>query len=185
MSSLRRYWVLFRHRHARVHFGKGVHLGPGFSLHIPEDGGFFVGPDVEFRRGFRAEVLGAGDIKIGAGTVFTYDVVMQCTTTIAIGKRCTFAQAALVIDGQHRFRELDRPMSEQGFDYSPVRIGDDAAIMAKSTIMADVGERAFVGAGAVLTRPAPAYCVVVGVPARVIDYFGPPGGEPTELAPHR
>ena len=182
MSSLRRWWVLLRHRHAHVRFLGPVRIGPGFSLHIPNGGTFIVGPDVEFRRGFRAEVFGDGRITIGEGTVFTYDVIMQCSTTIDVGAHCTFAQSALVIDGQHRFRDLDRPMSEQGFEFTPVRIEDDAAVMAKATVMADVGRRAFVGAGAVVTRPAPAYCVCVGVPARPIDYFGPPGGEPAELA---
>ena len=47
--------------------------------------------------------------------------------------------------------------------------------------MADIGKRAFIGAGAVVTRPIPAYTVAIGAPARPIEYFGPPGGEPEEL----
>jgi acetyltransferase-like isoleucine patch superfamily enzyme len=185
MSTLRRWWVLLRHRHAHVRFLGPVYLGPGFSLHIPDGGTFVVGPGVEFRRGFRAEVLGDGRVTIGPGTVFTYYVVLQCSTSIDIGSNCTFAQAATVIDGQHRFRDLDRPMSEQGFDFTPIRIQNDAAIMAKATVMADVERRAFVGAGAVVTQPAPAYCVSVGVPARPVDYFGPAGGAPPDLAAGR
>ena len=119
---------------------------------------------------------------IGSDTSFTYSVVIQCSTTIEIGERCTFAQSAILLDGQHRFRDLTRPMREQGFDFQPVRIHDDASIMSKCTVMADVGERAFVGANAVVTKPIPAFTVAVGVPARPIDYFGPPGQEPAELA---
>jgi acetyltransferase-like isoleucine patch superfamily enzyme len=47
--------------------------------------------------------------------------------------------------------------------------------------MADIGTRAFIGANAVVSRPVPAYTVAVGAPARPIEYFGPPGGEPPEL----
>ena len=178
MSALRRRWVLLRHPHADIRFEGPVYLGPGFSLHIPHGGAFVVGPGVEFRRGFRAEVEGRGRITIGAGSICTYYVLMQCSTTIDVGERCMFGQSTIVVDGQHRFRDLDRPMLEQGYDFAPVRIGDDATITTKCTIMADVGRRAFVGANAVVTRPVPDYCVAVGVPARVVEYFGPPGGEP-------
>jgi acetyltransferase-like isoleucine patch superfamily enzyme len=174
MSRLRESWVRFRNPHATIVLGKGTYLGPGFSLHMPWGGMFLVGDRVEFRRNFRAE-FGAPEarISIGAGSVCTYDVLMQCTTSIDVGERCMFGQATIVIDGNHRFRDLDRPMLEQGYDFRPIHIGDDATVTSKCTIMADIGTRAFVGANAVVTRPIPAYSVAVGVPARVVDYFGP------------
>ena len=183
MSALRKRWVLLRHPHADISFAPNVYLGPGFSLHMPHGGAFHVGSGVEFRRGFRAEVEGGGRITFGPDSVCTYYVLMQCTTVIEVGARCMFGQSTIVVDGQHRFRDLEKPMLEQGYDFTPVRIGDDATLTSKCTVMADVGERAFVGAGAVVTRPVPAYTVAIGAPARPIDYFGPPGGEPPELAP--
>jgi acetyltransferase-like isoleucine patch superfamily enzyme len=179
MSWLRRRWVLLRHPHADIRFTGPVYLGPGFSLHIPHGGSFIVGPGVEFRRGFRAEVE-HGRITIGEGSVFTYYVLMQCSTSIEVGKRCMFGQSTIIVDGNHRFRDLDRPMLEQGYDFTPVRIGDDATVTTKCTIMADVGERAFIGANSVVTRPVPPFTVAVGAPAKPIEYFGP---EPTRDAP--
>ena len=181
-SAARKRWVLLRHPHATVRFEGPCYLGPGFSLHIPGGGTFIAGPGVEFRRGFRAEVQGDGRITIGAGSVCTYHVLMQCSTSIDIGERCMFGQSTIVVDGNHRFRDLDRPMLAQGYDFRPVRIEDDATITTKCTIMANVGRRAFVGANAVVTSDVPAYCVAVGAPARPVDYFGPPGSEPPELA---
>jgi acetyltransferase-like isoleucine patch superfamily enzyme len=173
MSWLRKRWVLLRHPHAEIRFEGQAYLGPGFSLHIPKSGAFVVGDGVEFRRGFRAELEG-GRITIGAGTVFTYDVLIQCSTTIEIGEGCIFAQSAIILDGNHRFRDLDTPILDQGYDLAPVRIGNGAMISSKCTVMADVGERAVVGANAVVTRPVPAFTVAAGVPAREIEYFGPP-----------
>jgi acetyltransferase-like isoleucine patch superfamily enzyme len=181
-SALRKRWVLFRHPHADIRFGPGVYLGPGFSLHIPGPGTFVAGPNVEFRRGFRAEVIGEGRIEIGAGSVFTYYVLMQCTTSIEVGQRCMFGQSTIVIDGNHRFRDLTKPMLDQGYDFKPLRIEDDATVTTKCTIIGNLGTRCFVGANTVVTRDIPPYCVAAGVPARVLDYFGPPGGEPPELA---
>src|SRR5947209_20174437 len=60
MSWFRKRWVLLRHPHADIRFGRGVYLGPRFSLFIPNEGSFIVGDGVEFRRDFRAEVSGRG-----------------------------------------------------------------------------------------------------------------------------
>jgi acetyltransferase-like isoleucine patch superfamily enzyme len=183
MSALRKRWAILRHPRAEIRFGDDVYVGPGFSLHIPDRGSFIVGDGVEFRRGFRAEIEGAGRITFGAGTHCTYYVLMQCTTSIDIGERCQFGQTTILLDGQHRFRDINKPMLEQGYDFHPLRIEDDATITTKCTIMADVGTRAFIGANSVVTRPIPPYTVAVGAPARPIDYFGPPGQEPEELRP--
>lgn len=182
MSWLRRRWVVFRNPRARIEFQGPVYLGPGFSLHMPHGGSFVVGPGVEFRRGFRAELAGPESrIAIGGGSVFTYDVIVQCGASIEVGEHCMFGQATLLVDGNHRFRELDRPMLQQGYDLRPLRLADHVTVTTKCTIMASIGERTFVGANSVVTRDLPAYCVAVGVPARVIDYFGPAGQEPAEL----
>jgi len=180
-SWLRKQWVLIRHPHANIRFGRDVYLGPGFSLFIPGEGSFIVGDRVEFRRGFRAEVAGNGRVTIGTETVFTYSVLIQCSTTIDIGERCQFGQTTILVDGQHRFKDTTRPMLEQGYDFQPLTIEDDAVITSKCTIMHNVGRRAFIGANSVVTKPIPPYTVAVGAPARPVDYFGPPGGEPAEL----
>lgn len=182
MSELRARWVIFRHPHAEIRFGPGTYLGPGFSLHIPGAGAFVTGAGVELRRGFRAEIWDGGRIVLGAGTVCTYYVLMQCSSEIVVGERCQFGQSTIVIDGQHRFRDVSRPMIEQGYDIEPIHVADDVTVTTKCTIMASLGERAFLGANSVVTRPIPAYTVAVGAPARPIDYFGPPGAEPDELA---
>jgi acetyltransferase-like isoleucine patch superfamily enzyme len=181
MSWLRMQWVLLRHPHADVRFGRDVYIGPGFSLHIPGQGAFVVGDRVEFRRGFRAEIHGGGRVTIGNDSRFTYNVLIQCTTTIDIGERCMLGQSTILLDGQHRFRDLSQPMLDQGLDFQPLRIGDDATVTTKCSVMADVGTRAFVGANSVISKPIPPYTVAVGAPAKPIDYFGPPGGEPEEL----
>jgi acetyltransferase-like isoleucine patch superfamily enzyme len=183
-SWLRKRWVLLRNPQADIRFEGPVYLGPGFSLHMPHGGTFVVGPGVEFRRGFRAEIGPNGRVSIGAGSYLTYDVIIACSTSVEIGARCGLAQSTFVADGNHRYQDLDAPFLSQGYDFRPIRIADDVQIHAKCTIVNSIGTRSVIGANAVVTRPIPPYCMAAGVPARVLDYFGPPGQEPEELSSH-
>src|SRR5436305_13616785 len=85
-SWLRKRWVILRHPQADIRVGQHTYLGPRFSLFMPCEGSFIVGDSVEFRRDFRAEVSGNGRVTIDSGTVFTYSVLIQSTTTIDIGE---------------------------------------------------------------------------------------------------
>jgi acetyltransferase-like isoleucine patch superfamily enzyme len=66
-----------------------------------------------------------------------------------------------------------------------VHIEDDAQIHSLCTIVNSIGRRAVIGANSVVTRPVPPYTLAVGAPARPIEYFGPPGERPPELADAR
>lgn len=172
-SATRRMIVKATHHHCHVEFRGPVRLGPGFQLLIPDAGTFIVGAGVDFRSGFTCEIVGSGRVEIGAGTSFTSNVLIQCSTSILIGERCGFGQSVLIVDGYHRYRDPDVHWLDQGYDYRPIRIGDGAGVSDKCTIQADVGERAMVASGSVVNRPIPAYCLAVGAPARVVSYFGP------------
>lgn len=180
-STARRILVQATHLHCRVEFQGPVYIGPGFSLFVPNNGSLIVGAGVQFRHGFVCEIHGDGVVRIGAESIFTNHALVQCTTTIDIGEQCVFAQSPMIVDGNHRFRDLDVPMLDQGYDFRPIRIGKGALVLSKCTVTNDIGERAVIGANSVVSRPIPPYCVAVGAPARVISYFGPPELRPSEL----
>jgi len=57
--------------------------------------------------------------------------------------------------------------------YSKTRVGKGASVGANATIVCghDIGEFAFIGAGAVVTKTVPAYALVVGNPAKQIGWM--------------
>ena len=58
--------------------------------------------------------------------------------------------------------------------YTKTHVGKGASIGANATIVCghDIGEYAFIGAGAVVTKTIPAYALVVGNPAKHIGWVG-------------
>ena len=179
-SNLRRFMIKITHTHATVEL-KDVYLGPGFHLEIPDHGSLICAPGVQFRRGFVCEIGGNGRVEIGAGTVFTSDALVQCSTLIKIGERCGFGQATFIVDGNHRFRDHTKHWLDQGDNFREIHIGDGVAVNTKCTVINDIGDHAVIGANSVVSRPVPAYCVAVGAPARVVEYFGPPELKPEGL----
>lgn len=172
------------HRHCRVVFHGPVFLGPGFNLMIPGRGSLEIGAGVEFRRGFTCEIAGTGRVTIGDGTVFTYDTIIQCSTSIDIGERCMIGRA-LLADGNHRFKDPSMPVAAQGYDFRPVTIGDETLITTHAVVTASVGRRSFVAANSVVTSPMPDFSLIGGSPGRVLEYYGPPEADPTCVTPPR
>lgn len=181
-SRLRLLETRATHRHCTVRFHGPAYLGPGFTLMIPGRGTLEVGPGVEFRRGFTCEIAGTGRVTIGAGTVFTYDTIIQCSTSVDIGERCMIGRA-LIADGNHRFRDPHLPVAEQGYDFRPITIGDETLVTTHAVVTASIGRRAFVAANAVVTRPMPDFALIGGAPARVLDHYGPDDHDPETLSP--
>ena len=180
-SDLRRIAITATHGHATVEFRGPVRLGPGFALDMPDGGTFIVGSGVDFRRGFVCEIGGSGRVSIGDGSVFTSHALVQCSTSIDIGRRCIFGQSLLIADGNHRWRDPSQHLLDQGYDFRPISIADGAVVMTKSTVQASIGERAIVAAHSLVTRPVPAYTLVGGTPARPLEYFGPDELRPESL----
>ena len=65
-----------------------------------------------------------------------------------------------------------RSFIQRKSEYRATRVGRGASIGANATIVCghDIGEYAFVGAGAVVTKDVPPYALVVGNPARRVGF---------------
>ena len=179
LSELRKAWVIFRHPHTNLVFKGRVHIGRGFSLHMPSPAStLIIGDNVEFRQGVRIELIDAARVVIGDNCSLTNNVLIQCIGSIEIGEGTGIGQSCAIFDGNHRYRDPSVSFMTQGFDLRAIKIGKECGILTKTTIVNDIGDRCMIGANSVVAKPIPSYCVAAGVPAKVIDYFGPPGEEP-------
>lgn len=127
------------------------------------------------RRRYRA--LG---VEIGLYSYGCFDLA-RVPAGVTIGRYCSFAPTAQIFLRNHGIEFIgltaylynetlgvvDRSMQP----YAELAIGDDVWIGHNATLLPQVGtvgRGAVIAAGAIVTRPVPAYAIVAGNPARVV-----------------
>ena len=107
------------------------------------------------------------NVVVSPGVKLGRNVKVQNNVSIYTGVECeddVFLGPSMV------FTNVTNPRSavNRRDQYARTRVGRGASIGANATIVCghDIGEFAFIGAGAVVTKTVPAYALVVGNPAR-------------------
>ncbi|MBA3329121.1 MAG: hypothetical protein H0T43_12550 [Solirubrobacterales bacterium] len=173
---------LARHRGRVRASGGGVMIGPGVH--------FDVAPGAEVRLGAgcvlgeRTRVLvRAGRVSIGAGAILGERCTLVAHGAITIGERARLGDGAVVVDFDHVFDDVERPIRLQPIESAPVTIGDGALIGIGASVLrgVTVGARAVVGPHAVVTADVGTGAHVAGVPARPAMPAGHGSGAPPSL----
>ena len=116
---------------ARVVLGAGVVLGDRCRFHV-----------------------GSGEVSIGAGTTLGERCVVTAHERVAIGARCLLGDEVVLIDLDHRFDDVERPVRLQGVRTGPVTVGDGVRIGPGAAVLR--GARADPHTVADRHRPRPA-----------------------------
>ena len=129
----------------QIHFGNDILLYP--DLHL--------------------ETQGNASITIGDGVVISRGVNLVAMAGIFIGAGSMIGENSSIRDANH-ILEGDKPIRNSGHEAQAVNIGREVWIGRGAAILAGVtiGDKATVGANAVVTHDVPAGTVVGGVPAR-------------------
>ena len=167
-------WPAHRADHVLQSYSQALSALPGLT-------GQFV------RRAFYGAVLTEchADSLINWGTVFsTADV--RIARGVYIGARCMVGRAVLaehvtlgsnvdILSGknQHGFDDPDVPVQQQEGRYEHVHVGTNTWIGNGAIVMADVGARSVIAAGAVVTKALPDDVIAGGNPAKVLKRRDP------------
>ncbi len=107
------------------------------------------------------------NVVVSPGVVLGKNVKVQNNVSIYTGVTCgddVFLGPSMV------FTNVINPRSavNRKNEYAKTHVGNGATIGANATIVCghDIGEFAFIGAGAVVTKDVPAYALVIGNPAK-------------------
>jgi UDP-2-acetamido-3-amino-2,3-dideoxy-glucuronate N-acetyltransferase len=133
-----------------VHVSPGARIGEGCSL----GQGVYVGNDVRIGRNVKIQ-----------NHVSVYDAV-TLEDDVFCGPSMVFTNVFNPRSAVVRKNEYRRTLVQRG-----ATLGANCTVVCGTT----VGEYAFVGAGAVVSRDVPAFALVVGVPARRIGWMSKHG----------
>jgi acetyltransferase-like isoleucine patch superfamily enzyme len=151
---------------ARVENPEQIHIGAGVLIHE------HVWMVVRGSAAASAQPL----LSIGDGAVFNRFVKVVCFGSVTIGEGVILGDHAYVSDVEYEPGHADtdpvhRPLTEP----EPVVIEAHAALGVGVIVKPGVtiGERAYIGAGSIVTKDVPARSLAVGSPARVVRRYDP------------
>ena len=120
-------------------------------------------------------IVSSGSLAIGADTFLGHEVLISGgSASIVIGNYCDIAPRVMILSGTHEITAAGPRTAGAGHS-KPITIEDGVWIGAGSIILGGVriGQHSVVGAGSVVVRDIPPYCVALGSPCRVTRHLSP------------
>ena len=143
----------------------------GEVLEALRDGRLVVGQGTHFEPGCWITIAPGGRLTIGDGCFLNRETMIAVQEEVTIGDHVMFANGCFIGDADHRYDDLEMPITWQGFvPRGPVSIGSNCwfGVHCVVTGGVTVADRCVVGANSVVTRDLPFGVVAAGSPAKVI-----------------
>ena len=146
-----------------ISVGRNVLIWPGCRLEVVA---------------FDGEASSSSEILIGDGVSFQQRCHVTSGSKLVIGANTTILFDVMITDIDHQYDEIGRNIMEQAISVRTTKIGENCFIGSGAKIQAGtkLGRQCIVGANAVVRGDFPDYCVVAGVPARILKRYNPHSG---------
>lgn len=153
-------------------FGKFSYLGKPISIVGAKN--IFIEDKVRIYPGIRMEAANGGSILINEDCSIAQNVHITADgERLSIGSGTTILGNSFVTNLDHEYQEIDVPILKQNRNVKTTIIGENCFIGMGACIQAGtiLGKQCIVGANAVVRGVFPDYCVIVGVPARIVKRY--------------
>ena len=169
-----------------VRLGKQVYLDRGVYLHaLP--GGISIGDNSfvmhhTMLHVFNFRNLPQAGITIGKNCFLGEYNVVRGQGGVSIGNDVYTGPMVQIVAVNHVYRDLDRPIREQGITARGIVIEDDVWLGAGAVVLdgVTIGRGSVIGAGAVVAGDIPPYSLAVGTPAKAVKNRKELQGQPTQ-----
>lgn len=138
----------------RIFIGKRVRIFPGARIEIVDN---------------QSSIVFEDNISIGQNL----HIISGGEQELRIGKNTTFSANVFATNIDHQYDEINKHILEQPLVSAKTHIGENCFIGYGAVIQAGtvLGKQCIVGANAVVRGHFPDYCVIVGVPARIVKRY--------------
>ena len=162
--------------------GKNIKLGQGLRIESPEC--ISIGDNVVLNDGCWLSVMSENrergmppvklfpELIIGARTYIGRFGTIACIQKVFIGCDVMISDRVFIGDSTHGYQRTDLPIHEQYMvSRGPIEIGEGTWIGIGVSVLGNVkiGRNCVVGAGSVVTKDIPDFCVAAGVPAKILS----------------
>jgi len=138
----------------RIFIGKRVRIFPGARIEVVDT---------------QSSIILEDNISIGQNL----HVISGEEQTLIIGRNTTLSANVFITNIDHKYTKIDEHILEQSLVSSKTQIGENCFIGYGVVIQAGtiLGKQCIVGANAVVRGTFPDYCVIVGVPAKIVKRY--------------
>lgn len=112
-------------------------------------------------------------IKIGNNVNIEHNVQITSASLLEIGDNTSILANVCITNIIHKYEDINVPPKNQAICVEPTKIFNDVFIGINSTILAGttLGHHCIVGANSVVKGNFPPYCVIAGIPAKIIKKY--------------
>ena len=169
-------WGTAKWKRSFRHFGEGSVIAyPGI---LQNPGNISIGEKTTIHSNSRIQCFRQCDknssIIIGDRCFIGYFFTILNASSVSLGNDVLIASHVLISSENHGINpESDIQYMDQPLVTKPVSIGDGCWIGEKVCILpgVSIGKKSIIGAGSVVTKSIPDYCIAAGNPAKVIKKY--------------
>lgn len=138
-------------------------FGNNFSLDIKAENFLLIIGNSMFKNYGAINIRENGKLIIGSGVTFNSYCTISCLSQITIGNNTIFGSNVNIYDHNHEFRNSNILIKNQGYNSSPVFIGDNCWIGTNVTILkgVSIGSNSVIGTGVVVFKNVPENTVLI------------------------
>ena len=163
IRGIRKYYLRCLYKD-RFIYGEKFFLTSSSGIHLDITASVIkIGHNVQVRDYCSIRSEQNGVIVIGDNGFLNNGCSINSMGLIKVGKDCQFGEGVKLYDHNHKYRNMNVPISQQGYIVGEITIGSNCWIGSNVTILKDVhiGDNVIIGAGCVIYKSIPSNSIVV------------------------